>query len=84
LRFVSLELMNNMDPKLREFILFCIERGGKEWPIIYDEMANVAGQRLFKGMGHTELKQVGLSLSFSNIDKLKRQIEQVTDQTIQF
>ncbi|MCX6004711.1 MAG: hypothetical protein NT082_03470 [Chloroflexi bacterium] len=73
-----------MNSQLKEFILFCIERNGKEWPSIYDEMANVAGRRLFKGMGHSELKQLGLSLSLSNIDKLKRQVEQVISQRDEF
>ncbi|MDD5311544.1 MAG: hypothetical protein PHO26_00715 [Dehalococcoidia bacterium] len=66
-----------MNPQLEEFIIFCLKRNGREWPSIYDEMANVAGRRLFKGMGHSELKQLGLSLSLSNIDKLKRQVEQI-------
>ena len=72
--------MDTLHPQLRDFIIFCINRGGKEWPGICDEMANVAGQHLYKGMGHTELKQVGLFLGISNIDKLRRQVEQVVFQ----
>ena len=72
--------MNFLDPQLRDFILFCVERRGKEWPAIYDEMAGVAGQRLFRGMGYDELKKLGLSLATSNLDRLIEMIEQVTDQ----
>lgn len=70
--------MNSMDPRLKEFILFCIERRGKTWPAIYDEIANVAAQRLFNGLGYDELQQLGLSLGLSNVDRLIQQIEQAT------
>ena len=70
--------MNSPDAQLGEFILFCVERRGKEWPAIYDEMALVAGQRLFRGLDYTELKQLGLSLAASNLDRLIQQVEQVT------
>ena len=61
--------MNSLDPQLRDFILFCIERRGEDWPAIYDEMARVAGQRLFRGLGYTELKKLGLSLSLNGLDE---------------
>jgi hypothetical protein len=70
--------MNSIEPRLKEFILFCIERHGKTWPAIYDEIANVAAQRLFKGLGYDELQQLGLSLGLSNVDRLIQQIEQAT------
>lgn len=73
--------MNPLDPQLKEFILFCVERRGSEWPAIYDEMARVAGQQLFRGLGYAELKQLGLSLATSNIDRLVQQVEQATAQT---
>jgi hypothetical protein len=72
--------MNSMDPQLKEFILFCIGRRGKNWPALYDEMSVVAGQRLFRGLGYAELKQIGLSLAASNIDNLIRFVEKVTSQ----
>ncbi|MBL7209351.1 MAG: hypothetical protein ISS52_04565 [Dehalococcoidia bacterium] len=71
-------LMDSLDPRLSDFILFCVERRGREWPAIYDEMALVAGQQLFRGLGYTELKQLGLSLAASNLDTLIQQVEQVT------
>ena len=76
--------MNSLDPRLSEFILFCVERCGCEWPAIYDEMARVAGQRLFRGLGYSELRQMGLSLTASDIDRLIQQVEQVTAQIHEF
>lgn len=70
--------MNTPDPQLREFVLFCVERRGKKWPALYDEMVRVAGQRLFRGLGYDELRQIGLSLAVSNLDCLIRFVEQVT------
>jgi hypothetical protein len=70
--------MNSTNPQLREFILFCVRRRGKNWPALYDEMARVAGQRLFKGLGYSELRQIGLSLAASNIDNLIRFVDQIT------
>ena len=70
--------MTPLEPKLRDFILFCIERRGAEWPALYDEMARVAGQRLFNGMGYEELKELGLSLRVSGLDRTLRMVHQVT------
>lgn len=53
-----------------EFICFCLERRGYKWPELYDEMCRVASHRLFKGMGYTELKDHGVSLSLANIGQL--------------
>ncbi len=72
--------MNVPDPQLREFVLFCVERRGKEWPALYDEMAAVAGQRLFRGLGYVELRELGLSLAVSNLDCLIRFVERVVTQ----
>ena len=69
--------MYSIDPELRDFIVFCLERRGREWPAIYDEMANVANQRLFRGLGYDELKLHGLSLAASKATTLKQLIEDV-------
>jgi len=61
--------MNSLAPEIRDFILFCIERRGSDWPVLYDEMALVAGQRLFKGLGRDELEQMGLSLALDSVDR---------------
>jgi hypothetical protein len=60
-----------------DFISFCQQRCGKEWPDFYDEMCWVAGRRLFRGMGYTELSQAGLSLSLCDIDKTVSLVEAV-------
>jgi len=72
--------MNSLDPQLRDFILFCVDRRGADWPALYDEMAGVAGQHLFRGLGRTELKQLGLSLALDNVDKTLEQVKQAIAQ----
>jgi len=72
--------MDYPSPQLRDFVLFCARRRGSQWPIIYDEMTKVAGQKLFQGMGYTELKQLGLSFSLSSVDKTIQLVKQVTSQ----
>ena len=72
--------MNSIDPQLRDFILFCVDRRGADWPALYDEMAGVAGQRLFRGLGRTELKQLGLSLALDSLDKTLEQVKQAVAQ----
>ena len=76
--------MNAIDPQLKDFILFCAERRGKEWPGIYDEMARAASERLFRGLGYDELKQLGLSLAASKADTLLRIVEQATTREAKF
>ena len=53
-----------------EFVSFCLERRGSEWPELYDEMCRVASYRLFKGMGYRELSDHGVSLSLANMGEL--------------
>ena len=75
--------MDDLSPQLRDFILFCANRHGAKWPVIYDEMTKVAGQRLFRGMGYPELKQLGLSFSLSSLDKTIELVKQVIPQSQQ-
>ena len=72
--------MNSLDPQLRDFILFCVERRGKNWPALYDEMAIVAGQYQFRGLGHDELRQLGLSLALDHLDETIEMVEQAIAQ----
>jgi len=72
--------MDYPPPQLRDFVLFCASRRGSQWPIIYDEMTKVAGQKLFQGIGYSELKQMGLSFSLSSVDKTIQLVKQVTSQ----
>jgi hypothetical protein len=70
--------METINPLARDFILFCIQRRGKEWPALYDEMCWVAGHRLFQELGYTELRRLGISLSLTNIEDTIRMVDIVT------
>lgn len=70
--------MESLHPQVVGFILFCTQRRGKEWPALYDEMCRVAGQRRYQGIGYQELRNLGLSLSLSNLDKTFDIVEAVT------
>ena len=72
--------METLNPVVRDFILFCIHRHGREWPALYDEMCWVAGHRLFRGLGHAELRRLGVSLSLNDIENTIRLVETVTTQ----
>ena len=72
--------MDDICPQLRDFVLFCAKRRGSEWPIIYDEMTRVAGEKSFQGLGYKELKQLGVSFSLSGVDKTMQLVKQVTSQ----
>jgi hypothetical protein len=69
--------METVDPVVRDFILFCVQRQGKEWPALYDEMCWVAGRRLFRGLGYTDLRKLGLSLSLNSIEDTIRMVDTV-------
>lgn len=70
--------MDDISPKLRDFVLFCAQRRSPEWPAIYDEMTRVAGGRLFQGLGYKDLRELGLSFSLSGMDKTIQLVEEVT------
>lgn len=72
--------MNSLAPELRDFILFCVDRRSADWPVLYDEMALVAGQRLFKGLGRVELEQLGLSLALDSLDRTLELVRRVVAQ----
>ena len=69
-------MMDNIDPQLRDFILFCVERRGDDWPALYDEMARVSGQRLFRGLGYADLRELGLSLALDSLDDTIEMVKQ--------
>ena len=73
-------LMETLNPVARDFILFCIQRQGKEWPALYDEMCWVAGHHLFRGLGYAELRRLGLSFSLTNIEDTIKMVDTVTAQ----
>ncbi len=67
--------MHTLEPLVREFILFCADRCGKQWPALYDEMCWVAGHHLFHNMGYTELGKVGLSFGLNSIEDTIRMVD---------
>ncbi len=70
--------METVDPVVRDFILFCVQRQGKAWPALYDEMCWVAGRRLFMELGYDDLRKLGLSFSLTNIEDTIRMVDAVT------
>ena len=63
-----------------DFITFCFARRSVEWPLLYDEMCFVAGNRLFKGLGYGELKEAGLDLTLGGMGRTSRLASEVTRQ----
>ena len=61
-----------------EFIAFCFKRRSVGWPQLYDEMAYVAGNRLYKGLGYDELKEAGLDFTLSGLARTSRVTAEVT------
>jgi len=83
LRWLGLNLysetrMETISPVVRDFILFCVQRQGKAWPALYDEMCWVAGRRLFMGLSYTDLRKLGLSFSLTNMKDTIRMVDTVT------
>jgi len=73
-----MSIMKTIDPTVYDFILFCMQRNGEEWPSLYDEMCRVAGQHLFQGLGYTELRKLGLCLSLNCIEDTLRMVDTIT------
>lgn len=69
--------METVDPVVRDFILFCLQRQGNKWPALYDEMCWVAGRRLFRGLDYACLRKLGLSLSLTSIEDTIRMVDTV-------
>ncbi len=61
-----------------DFIAFCFERRGAEWPVLYDEMCYVAGKRLYRGLGYEELKEAGLDFTLAGLARTSRLTNEVT------
>jgi len=70
--------METLNPVAHDFVLYCVQRHGKEWPTLYDEMCWVAGHRLFRGLGYADLRKLGISLSLTNIEDTIRMVDIVT------
>ncbi len=61
-----------------DFIMFCFERRGAGWPFLYDEMCYVAGNRLYRGLGYEELRDVGLDFTLGGLGKTSRLVNELT------
>ena len=72
--------MDTVNPIARDFVLYCMHRRGSEWPALYDEMCRVSGQRLFRGLGYSELSKLGLSFSLNRIEDTLRIVHAVMAQ----
>ena len=63
-----------------DFISFCLSRRPVDWPVLYDEMCYVASNRLYRGLGYEELREVGLDLALSGLVKTSRIANEVVRQ----
>ena len=72
---------DTINPQLIGFILYCT-RQKSEWPDLYDEMCRVAGQGLYQGLHHKDLRNLGFSLSLNHIENAVQTIEVVTNSRI--
>jgi hypothetical protein len=67
--------MEQPEKTAADFVQFCMCRCDRQWPALYDEMCRVAARRLYKGMGYTELRKLGLYFGLGGIDKTARLFE---------
>jgi len=63
-----------------DFIAFCLSRRAVDWPFLYDEMCYVASNKLYRGLGYEELREVGLDLALSGLVKTSRIANEVVRQ----
>ena len=63
-----------------DFISFCLSRRAVDWPFLYDEMCYVASNRLYRGLGYEELRELGLDLALSGLVKTSRIANEVARQ----
>jgi hypothetical protein len=61
-----------------DFISFCFARRSVEWPFLYDEMCHVASNKLYRGIGYEELREVGLDLTLGGLVRTSRIANEVT------
>jgi hypothetical protein len=61
-----------------DFISFCFARRAVEWPLLYDEMCYVASNRIYRGLGYVELREVGLDLTLGGLVRTSRIANEVT------
>jgi hypothetical protein len=69
-------------PQVAAFVVYCVQRRGKGWPSLYDEMCRVAGRGLYQGLHHKDLRELGLSFSLNHIEQTIQIVEAVTNSKI--
>lgn len=63
-----------------DFISFCLSRRAVDWPFLYDEMCFVASNKLYRGLGYEELREVGLDLALTGLVRTSRIANEVIRQ----
>ena len=66
-----------VDPQVSGFVSFCVGRGGRDWPALYDEMLRVSRGRLYHGLHYDELRELGLSLGLNDLAQTKNIVDRV-------
>lgn len=61
----------------QEFVLFCFRRRPVAWPLLYDEMCNVAGRRLFRDMGYEELREAGVDFTLVGLPRMSNLAQEI-------
>src|SRR2546421_11383037 len=61
-----------------DFISFCFSRRSVEWPLLYDEMCYVASNKIYRGLGYVELREIGLDLTLGGLIRTSRITNEVT------
>jgi hypothetical protein len=64
-------------PHLHEFVLHCARRAGNDWTELYDEMCRAAAKRQYRGLGYTELRDLGLALDLGSLDATAALVDDV-------
>jgi hypothetical protein len=64
-------------PHLHEFVLHCARRVGNDWTDLYDEMCRAAARRQYRGLGYTELRELGLALDLVSLDATAALVDDV-------
>jgi hypothetical protein len=70
--------VETIDPVAHDFIAYCLQLHGKEWPALYDDMCQVVGHRLFRDMGYEDLRRVGISLSLNHMADTIKMVDIIT------
>lgn len=69
--------MDDTTTTAHEFVLFCFRRRPVAWPLLYDEMCNVAGRRVFRDMGYEELREAGLDFTLMGLSRMANLAQEV-------